>query len=565
MSLLIAQGLAQRFDHYEVFGGITAKVEQGSRIGVVGPNGVGKSSLLRILAGLDRPTAGGVHRAAQLKLGYLHQEAVAAFANRTNTLYGELLTVFAELRELETQLAVLEARMAAGEVNEQLLTAYSDRQASYEHGGGYTYEVRIAAVLQGLDFGEDEWQLPLTQLSGGQKTRALLARLLLEQPDLLMLDEPTNHLDVQAVEWLEQQLQNWPGALLIVSHDRYFLDRVVNTIWEMSPTGIDFYRGNYSHYTRQRAERWARRQKEFDATHERLSQEMDFIYRNLAGRGRNMAMGKLRRISDELETEGRAVKVDRAKAKLKELRRPSGEWAQMTMSLTPAVPSGQLVLRTRGLIVGYDTPLLRAADLKLQRGGCAALIGPNGAGKTTLLRTLLGELPPLAGTVELGHQVRVGYFAQAHEQLNPAHTVLGELLRQERHADYALFDEAAARHHLAHYLFQGDDVFKPVGALSGGERGRLALAILALQKANLLLLDEPTNHLDLPAQEVLQTVLEQFDGTILLISHDRYLIQQVATEIWDLRAGQLRIFPGRYAEFVVQREGVQVGKALATK
>lgn len=553
MSLLTAQGLAQRFDHYEIFSGITAKVEQGSRIGLVGPNGVGKSSLLRILAGLDRPTAGAVHHSGLLKLGYLHQEAVAAFANRTNTLYGEMLTVFAELRELETQLAVLEARMAAGEVTAQILTAYSERQASYEHGGGYTYEVRIAAVLQGLDFGEDEWQLPLTQLSGGQKTRALLARLLLEQPDLLMLDEPTNHLDIQAVEWLEQQLQNWPGALLIVSHDRYFLDSVVNTIWEMSSSGIDFYRGNYSHYTRQRAERWARRQKEFDATHERLSQEMEFIYRNLAGRGRNMAMGKLRRISDELETEGRAVKVDRAKAKLKELRRPSGEWAQMKMSLAPAVPSGQLVLRTRGLVVGYGAPLLRADDIKLQRGKCAALIGPNGAGKTTLLRTLLGELPPLAGTVEFGHQVRVGYFAQAHERLNPAHTVLAELLCQERHPDHALLDEAGARHHLAHYLFHGDDVFKPVGALSGGERGRLALAILALQKANLLLLDEPTNHLDLPAQEVLQTVLEQFDGTILLISHDRYLVQQVATEIWELRDGALRVLHNRYTDYVRHR------------
>ena len=555
MSLLTAHGLVQRFDNYEIFHGISAKVEHTSKIGLVGPNGVGKTSLLRILAGIDRPIEGGVNRAGNSRLGYLHQEAVETFASRANTVHGEMLTVFAALRDLEVQMAVLEARMAAGEIDDNLFTEYSDLQAAYEHGGGYTYETRIEEVLQGLDFQAADWQLPINHLSGGQKTRALLARLLLEQPDLLMLDEPTNHLDVEAIEWLEKMLQNWAGALLIVSHDRYFLDSVVTTIWEMSRTEIEIYRGNYSAYTVQRAERWARRQKEFDATHGRLSKEMEFIYKNLAGRGRNMAMGKLRRLSDELETDGQAIKVARVKSKFKEMRRPSGEWDQMKMSLTSAAPSGQMVLQTRNLTVGYDEPLFRAPDIKLRRGNCAALIGPNGAGKTTLLRTLLGDLPALHGTVEFGHNVQVGYFAQAHERLNPARTVLTELLSHPRHTDHALLDEGGARHHLARYLFQGDDVFKPVGALSGGERGRLALAILALQGANLLLLDEPTNHLDLPAQEVLQTVLDQFEGTILLISHDRYLIQEVATEIWELRAGKLRIFDGGYKDFVAERAG----------
>jgi ATP-binding cassette subfamily F protein 3 len=235
------------------------------------------------------------------------------------------------------------------------------------------------------------------------------------------------------------------------------------------------------------------------------------------------------------------------------MRRPSGEWAQMRMSLPSATTSGKLVLQTRGLLVGYDEPLFVSDDIKLHRGSRVALIGPNGAGKTTLLRTLLGQLPPLAGTVELGHKVQVGYFAQAHDQLDPRRTVLTELLSQPRGPEQQLLDEGGARRHLAQYLFQGDDVYKLVGALSGGERGRLALAILALQGANLLLLDEPTNHLDLPAQEVLQEVLEAYDGTILLISHDRYLVQQVATEIWALGEGALRIFNSGYADYLRAR------------
>ena len=552
MSILTAHNLTQRFDNYTIFRSLSAKIEHDNKIGLVGPNGVGKSSLLRILAGLDQPTEGSANRAGRMRLGYLHQEAVDAFASRDNTVYTEMLTVFAPLRALEDEMATIEGHMAAGNLTDELFATYSDLQATYENQGGYTYETRIEHVLQGLDFGADEWQLPLQHLSGGKKTRALLARLLLEEPDLLMLDEPTNHLDVQAIEWLEKTLQQWAGALLVVSHDRYFLDSVVNTIWEMSATEIESYRGNYSAYALQRAERWERRQKEFDATHERLSKEMGFIYKHMAGRGRNMAMGKLRRISDELETDGRALKVDRAKAKFKELRRPSGEWAQMNMALATAQPSGQLVLRTRDLIVGYEEPLFMANDMKLQRGNCAALLGPNGAGKTTLLRTLLGELAPLAGTVDLGHNVRVGYFAQAHEKLNPTYTVLETLLSQPRETGQPILDEAAARNHLARYLFRSDDVFKPVGTLSGGERGRLALAILARQGANFLLLDEPTNHLDLPAQEVLGAVLDEYEGTILLISHDRYLINQLATQIWDLRDGCLNIFDGTYQEFIAQ-------------
>ncbi len=380
MSILTAYNLAQAFDRQVIFQGLSAKIEHGNKIGLVGPNGVGKTSLLRILAGLERPTEGAAYRAGNIKLGYLHQEAVDTFASRDNTVYAEMLTVFAPLRALETQMAASETRMATGESTDELLATYGALQATYEQQGGYTYETRIEQVLQGLDFDADDRHLPLSHLSGGQKTRALLARLLLEEPDLLMLDEPTNHLDVQAVEWLEKMLQGWPGALLVVSHDRYFLDKVADIIWEMSVTGIELYRGNYSAYTRQRAERWARRQVEFDATHERLSKEMEFIYKHIgSGRGHAMAMGKLRRISTELGSFRNTFKVGKVKAKIKELRRPASEWAQMNIELAAAQQSGQLVLHTRDLILGYAEPLFMADDIKLQRGTCAALIGPNGA------------------------------------------------------------------------------------------------------------------------------------------------------------------------------------------
>lgn len=560
MSILTAYHLTQTFDQHLIFSGLSAKIAHGDKIGLVGPNGVGKSSLLRILAGIDRPAAGKSFRAGGIRLGYLHQEAVNAFADRDNSVYAEMRTVFSTLHDLEHGLALLEERMATGEESDRLFADYSDLQAQYEHQGGYTYETRIEQTLQGLGFAAPDWQIPLRHLSGGQQTRALLARLLLDEPDLLMLDEPTNHLDVEAIAWLEATLQQWHGALLVVSHDRYFLDVVVNTIWEMSATALELYRGNYTAYVGQRAERWERRQKEFDQKQERLNKEMAFIHKHMVGRGHTMAMGKLHRISTELNAPRKLANpvfsgrntftVAGAKAWIKGLERPDGEWRQMNAELASSQLSGRLVLQTRNLVVGYDEPLFLADDIHLQRGRCAALIGPNGAGKTTLLRTLLGEIPPLDGTIGVGHGVRIGYFAQAHNTLNPAQRVIEAVRNVPRQPNQPPLDDAAARNHLARYLFRGDDVFKPVAVLSGGERGRLALALLSLQEANFLLLDEPTNHLDLPAQEVLQAMLEQYEGTILLISHDRYLVAQLATEIWDLRDGYLAIFAGSYAEFV---------------
>ena len=572
MSTLTISNLGVAFGDFDLFMGISASIPNDGKIGLVGPNGIGKTTLLRVLAGLMQPTSGSVTMARGTQIGYLRQEAVDAFAGRHNTVHDEMLAVFAALRAQETTLRELEHRMAEDH-SDALLAEYSTAQAMFEHAGGYEYELRIGQVLYGLGFTRNEWDLQISMLSGGQKTRALLARLLLEKPDLLILDEPTNHLDVQAVEWLEGMLRTWDGALLIVSHDRYFLDNVVNRIWEMGPAGFETYHGNYSHYLKQRQERWERREIEFNAIKERFLSELDYIKRNIARDAtKNQAVGRLRRLIREVRVVeaggldlllsknwGQVMEeVDISEAKwgvmdveqaIKGLRNPVIRPPQLNLKLKTTLRSGNLVLRTTTMAIGYpDKTLFNAEPIVLERGECAALIGPNGSGKTTFLRTLLGEIEPLDGQIKFGASLKVGYFSQAHERLNPDNTVLDELLS---HKQMLL---GPARNYLAQYLFRGEDVFKPVRLLSGGERGRLALAILALEGANLLLLDEPSNHLDIPAQEVLQQVLEHFDGTILLVSHDRYLIDHLATQVWELRNGRLEIFPGTYTELLLARQ-----------
>ena len=581
MALLSAQNVGQSFGAFDLFSGVNVSVPNDGKIGLVGPNGIGKTTLLLILAGLARPTTGTVQRARQATIAYLPQEAEKAFAGAGKTVYDEMLAVFAGLREEEARLRKMEQEMADGGISDELFERYSRAQERFELAGGYDYEIRIRQVLTGLGFPEEKWQMSLAHLSGGQKTRVLLGRLLLERPDLLILDEPTNHLDVQAIEWLEGTLRTWDGAVLLVSHDRYFLDRVVNTIWEMGRDNIEIYRGNYSAYLQQRQERWDRRRQEFDAFKERMEKELDYIRRNIAGQRTQMAKGKLKRIARELKAvqvgglqavQGKQWSritaeldistddwgVADAAAAIKELQPPSGRPPQLNLDLRAGYRSGNIVLRTRDLLIGYPgTPLFRADDLELRRQECAALIGPNGSGKTTFLRTILGEIPPLEGEVRLGASLHIGYFAQAHSQLNPALTVLDELLQRR---DMQLSE---ARSYLAQYLFRGDDVFKRVSALSGGERGRLALALLALEDANFLLLDEPTNHLDIPAQEVLQAVLEQFAGTILLVSHDRYLVNRLATQIWELHDDGLTVFAGPYQDYLAERDAARAAHAPA--
>ena len=530
MPILTAHNLSKSFGPADIFSEISLSIPYRARIGLVGPNGVGKTTLLRVLLGLDKSSGGTIHSARGATIGYLPQEAQL---NSRLDLWHECLSAFNGLIERQAELTRLETAMADPEQAETALETYGKLQAEFERQGGYTYETRIRQTLTGLGFGPSEYSRPLGQLSGGQRTRALLARLLLTGPDLLLLDEPTNHLDIAAVEWLENYLKDWDGAVLIVSHDRYFLDQVTTTTWEMSPA-LEVYKGNYSAYLSQREERYQRRLDEYLVQLEFIEKEEDYIRRNIAGQNTRQAQGRRRRLERMLE-----------EARLAPPRQPR----TLHFRLQTSGRSGDLVLRTSDLSVGYadeGRPLFHAPDLTLKRGECAAVIGPNGAGKTTFLKTLLEQIPPYGGEVRLGASLHIGYFAQAHEGLHTDRTLVEEI-----EAVAPSMQSGEIREYLARFLFTGDDVFKAVRLLSGGERGRLALAILALQGTNMLLLDEPTNHLDLPSQEILQSLLGDYQGTILLVSHDRYLIDALATQVWEVFPDrqELRIFDGTYSEY----------------
>lgn len=543
MSLLTATNLSKSFGPDDIFEGISLSIPHGARIAIVGHNGVGKTTLLRILTGLDYPNTGSVHHASDLMIGYLPQEATLI---KDGTLWDHCLDVFSDILEMQEQLEACMTEMSDPERSEEAVTRYGRLEEAFELQGGYTYEVQIKQTLTGLGFEASDYYRPITHLSGGQRTRALLAKILLESPDLMMLDEPTNHLDIQAVEWLESFLKDWDGALVVVSHDRYFLDQVAETIWEMTPS-LEVYRGNYSAYLTQREERYARRMAEYEAQTAFIEKEQEFIRRNIAGQNTNQAKGRLKRLERLLEDS--------------RLAPPPSEPRRMHINLKTSGRSGDLVLRTYDLQVGYHDegqPLFDCPDLLLQRGECAAIIGPNGAGKTSFLKTILEKTPPYTGRVKLGASLEIGYFAQAHEGLDPEKTLI-----QEIDALAPRMIPAEIRHYLAKFLFTGDDVFKKVSTLSGGERGRLALAKLSLSDANLLLLDEPTNHLDLPTQEVLESVLSDFLGTILLVSHDRYLIDSLASQVWEVDpAGKtLHVFKGSYTQYKAYQIKLQEAQA----
>ena len=529
MSILTASGLAKSYGAQDVFWDISIQIARGDKIGLVGPNGEGKTTLLRILAGLEEPSAGTVQRARGLQVGYLPQ---IAELDGERTVYAEMLTAFADLRAQQAELHRLEEAMADSVYREEAMRRYDELLTRFELAGGYTYATRIRQVLAGLGFSAGEWDKPLGQLSGGQKTRALLARLLLQSPDLLLLDEPTNHLDLAALEWLEDYLNQWPGSLVVVAHDRRFLDKVAGRIWDLGFGHLEEYTGNYSRYTLLRAERMALRQAEYEAQQAHIAKTEAFIQRYKVGQRSKEARGRQKRL-DRL---GRIERPRQARS--------------IHLRLESDQRSGDLVLTTEGLTVGYDPqhPLFTCPELILRQGQRAALIGPNGSGKTTFLRTVLGQVPPLAGELWLGASLRIGYLAQTHETLHLEHTVLDEILEAKN------LPLEKARTFLGRFLFHGDEVFKRVGDLSGGERSRVALAKLTLQEPNFLLLDEPTTHLDLPSQEVLQDVLLNFHGTILLVSHDRYLIDALATQVWLLEDGRLRVYQGDYAAYLAQRE-----------
>ncbi len=544
MPIVSAIQVGKSFGAERIFAEVSCQIDEHDRIGLVGPNGAGKSTLLNILAGREEPDEGTVAIARNIRIGYLTQ--VVDF-QLENTLREEMLTVFSEVRSWEQELNELALSLASldedadAALHEELLQRYADLQARFEHVDGYTYEHKVDSVLDGLGFTREQQVSPVMNLSSGQQTRAALGKLLLQEPDLLLLDEPTNHLDLVALEWLETYLSGWKGAMVVVAHDRYFLDKVVSRTIEMAFGRIEEYPGNYTRYLQLREERMERRMREYEAQQAHIAHTEEFIRRYKAGQRSKEARGRQKLLN-----------------RLERVERPQ-DFPEMHFEFTPTVESGLVVISTHKLAVGYAaqppltteaTTLVRVADLELLRGDRVGLIGPNGAGKTTLLRTIISELPSVGGYAQLGHNVRVGYYSQTHTGLNAERAILDEI-RQ-----VSVLSEEGARTFLGRFLFSGDDVFKTIGSLSGGERSRVALAKLTLQGSNLLILDEPTNHLDLQSRQFLEEVLGEFGGTLLFVSHDRYFIDSLATKVWAIDEGVLIPYYGNYTEYRTRKRPI---------
>jgi ATP-binding cassette subfamily F protein 3 len=543
MSILRLDGVHREVGTFVILDDITAAVAVEDRIGVVGPNGAGKTTLLRLAAGRDEPDAGVVHRKRGLTIGLLAQEShfdaafMAAPDLRAAVRHGAA--------HLETMAVDLHAMEQSGRVESP---AYANLQHQFEILGGYTLDLRVDEALSGLGFTRAEWAKPPTALSGGEQTRATLARLVVAQPDLLFLDEPTNHLDIGAIEWLEEHLRRRHGALLVASHDRAFLDATVNRIWELRERRLTLFRGDYSAYHRQRVERDLRSVKDADTQADQIEREKELVQRYRSHR----KFSKMHEHEARLE-KLQAERVEAPKA-TKKLRLPAGALAGGGPSR-----SGEVVIRVEGLVVGYlpgrgavtadgepATEPKRVATvpfLAATRGDRIGIVGPNGAGKTTLLRTIAGDLPPLDGALSFGNAVQPGYLAQLRDAAIPGATVLDALL------EAIPVTPGEARGFLARFLFRGDDVFKEVGKLSGGERSRLELALLGIMPSNLLLLDEPTNHLDIPAREAIESFMHDSPATLLVVSHDRRLLETVCTSLWVVDAGLAVPFAGGWKEW----------------
>ncbi len=533
-TLLTVSDLAKTFITDEIFRNVTFQINEREHVALVGNNGAGKSTILRIIGGIEHASSGTVVFASGLRVTYLPQEARF---DSPRTIREEALTAFKPVLAMADRMREIEHAM--GEATEAeletLLEEYDLLQHQFEAASGYDIEYRTDEVLSGLGFSEAQFNDRVRLLSGGQKTRVALAKALLAGPDLLLLDEPTNHLDLTMLEWLETFLRNWNGACLIVSHDRYFLDRVTTRTLEVSFGRVEDYPAPYSRFLALRVERHERRRKEYEEQQAFISRTEEFIRKYKAGQRSR-------------EAKGRQTRLDR----LERIDRPQAH-QELSIKLHAAVRSGRNVLATTPMKVGY---IDKAADGKpepkvlvdsppftIERGDRVGLIGPNGAGKSTFLKTVIGEIPAIKGRVDFGTNVKIGYYAQAHEQLPRRGTPLSVVM------SVMPMGEESARNYLGRFLFSEDDVFKQVEALSGGERSRLALAMLLLQQANFLILDEPTNHLDIASRETLEELLVDFDGTILCVSHDRYFMDRVATRIWAIEEGKATAHLGNYTDY----------------
>lgn len=544
MSVVNGGNLSKYYGADLIFSGVSFTINRGDKVALVGVNGAGKTTLLKMLAGIEEPTTGSLSFARGTQVSYLAQEA---HFSGTRTLIEEARQAFAHLHAMEAEIRELETLIADTDHPdwEARMERLGDLQARFEHGGGYDTERMIERTLEGLSFTKAQYDQPVGEFSGGQKTRAALAITLLQDPDMLLLDEPTNHLDLHALQWLEEFLRTWPGTLVVISHDRYFLDKVSTRTFEMAFGKLTDWPGNYSKYLVLKAERDERLQKVYESQQEFIAKEEDFIRRHMAGQRTKEAQGRLKRLNRFKYGWDTIRGFEKASIDAPQSQK------QMKLNLTTDRRSGYIVMTTsEGLTAGYQTPqgdkaLVRTPELELHRDEFVALMGANGSGKTTLLRTIVGELPALAGRVEFGAGVSVGYYAQTHDELILENTVLEEVHRVK-----PLEKTERIRTLLGRFLFSNDDIFKRVGDLSGGERSRVALAQLTLKSPNLLILDEPTNHLDIASREALESVLSEFPGTILFVSHDRYFIDELADKIWIVENGTVTEFDGGYTEYV---------------
>ena len=539
MIILQANKIERSFAGEVLFDNINLQVDERDRIALVGKNGAGKSTLLKILVGEEEPTSGEINKKKDISLSYLAQDS--RFESE-NTIYDEMLHVFDDLRRAETQLRQMELEMGdkSGEDLDKLMADYDRLSENFRQDGGFTYEADIRAILNGFKFDESMWQMKIAELSGGQNTRLALAKMLLEKPNLLVLDEPTNHLDIETIAWLENYLVNYSGALIIVSHDRYFLDKVATVTLDLTKHSLDRYVGNYSRFVELKEQKLATEAKNYEKQQKEIAALEDFVSRNLV------------RASTTKRAQSRRKQLE----KMERLDKPEAGKKSANMTFQSEKTSGNVVLAVENAAIGYDGEILsEPINLDLRKMNAVAIVGPNGIGKSTFIKSIVDQIPFIKGEKRFGANVEVGYYDQTQSKLTPSNTVLDELWN-----DFKLTPEVEIRNRLGAFLFSGDDVKKSVGMLSGGEKARLLLAKLSMENNNFLILDEPTNHLDIDSKEVLENALIDFYGTLLFVSHDRYFINRVATHVLELSESGSTLYLGDYDYYVDKKAEIEVSQ-----